>query len=79
MRVSRAQSSTGQCMKVPKAWRSTGKCMKRVLVQRCMLDHEMINPKSVWMSKRMCVWSKEASVVDVDCCSLEVFSMGKRT
>lgn len=81
MRISRANSYIGQRMKLSRARSSTGQCMKRVLVQRWVFHHGVIDPKNVWMSKRIwCLvqrdkyyWWRLLSVI----CYL--LSVGKKT
>ena len=54
-------------MKVSIVYNYIRKCMKK-LAQRWVFNHEVINPKNVWISKRIVVFDpKRRCIVYEDC------------
>lgn len=51
----------------------------RILIQRWVFDHEVLNLMNIWLSKRMYVLSKEKCIIDEDCFNIEMLSMKKKT
>lgn len=51
----------------------------KILVHRWVLNHEIINPKNVWMSKSVVFGPKRKCICYEDCCNVEMLFVEKKT